>query len=122
MSGLLDCLSDFQTDALTVTRTAIETYDANGRASPSGMTSTLQVPVVQVPANGRDLQIKIDCGITTEIRVLLTSVPLFTRSPSYEPDALAIDGDTWTVFNWEKWPTGDGDTFYRVRVARQSMQ
>lgn len=115
--------------ALTVTRSAVaaENYDGRGRRLPAA-TSTIPIVALAVPTNGRDLQIKVDCRINTDIRALLTATALSTGEPG--PPALApdqvtgtdLDGTTWTVFHVEKWPAPDGDVFYRCLVARRSMQ
>lgn len=115
--------------ALTVTRTtpANPPYDAHGRkVAPS--TATLPIVALVIPTNGRDLQIKVDCRITTDIRALLTATKLSAAEagpPALAPDTLTgvdLDAEVWTVFHIEKWPSPDGDTFYRTLVAKRSLQ
>lgn len=123
MSGLLDNISDFSTDdpvGTTVTRTTANAYDSHGRPT-AGTTSTLTIESVQVPTNGRDMIVAKDCQITTEVRAVLTVTELYPRKPGFDPDQLTIGGEQWTVFNVERWDTGDGDTFFRCLAARRAL-
>ena len=119
--SLADNIDDFATDtSAVVTRTTAETYDTQGR-KVAGSTSTLLVTIVETPLNGRDLQVKIDCQITTEARALLTKAPLKDREPGFQPDVVTLDGEPWVVFNRQDWPDLEGGKFYKVLVARRSL-
>lgn len=115
--------------ALTVTRTvpAAGAYDSHGRRLPPNSTSTLPIIALVYPTEGRDLKIMIDQRITTEARALLTATKLSSGETGLAPDTVAgtdLDGDgvAWTCFHWERFPSPDGDTFYRCLVARKSLQ
>lgn len=131
---MIEIIDDFASrqpggGALTVTRTqnAVSgTYDSQGR-KVAGTTTTIPIIALVVPTNGRDLTVKADHQVTSEIRALLTTTALRTRDDGFAPDTLVgtdLDGDgvPWTVFHWEIWPSPAGETFYRALVARGRLE
>lgn len=106
--------------AFSLIRTTQETY-VDGK-KVEGTPTTSIITAVQVPTNGRDLQVKIDCEITTDIEAVLTATQLIPRAPGAEPDQLIFNGTTWTVFHTENWTAPDGDNFCRALVAKRSLQ
>ncbi len=130
---MIDVIEDFASrqpgaGALTVTRTVPATppYDSHGRRV-AGSASTLPIIALVTPTEGRDLKIIIDQRITVEVRVLLTATKLSSGEPGLAPDTLVgtdLDGDgvPWTCFHWERFPSPDGDIFYRCLVARKLLQ
>lgn len=121
--SLADNIDDFATSTTTpVTRMTAETYDSQGRKVAGTPVIVAPITVVEVPMTGRDLQVKIDCQITTEARALLTKTRLKDREPGFQPDVVTLDGEAWVVFNRQDWPDLDGGKFYKILVARRSLQ
>ncbi len=132
MISVIESFAERQTGLglLTVTRatTAVPAYDADGYpVTPTPVTPFTSTPTQVSPVGGRELQILIDQGITSESRMLLTATQLYTRDATREPDQLTgtdLDGDgvPWTVHNVMRYTCPDGDVFYRVLVARGALK
>ncbi len=115
---LTDVIAYFQTGQYTVTRQAAGTTTL-GRYTP-GTTTTSTITAGIQPTNGRDLQILVEAGITSESRKVYTDAALLTRRPGSEPDVISIDGEDWVVHNSVRWE-GFGETIYISLVARKEL-
>ena len=107
---------EFKTGDYTVTRTVAGSY-ASGRYTP-GAPTTFEIEASVRPASGRDLQQAEGVEHTTDLRRVYTTTELRTRTPTTEPDTIAIDGENWTVINVAHFGVFDGG-HYRALVSRQ---
>lgn len=96
-------------------------------------TSTLNITAVREPATGmqrvvggRDLLANEQGQTVTDVQVLWTTTPLYTRtasptfSPLYDPDLIAMFGGSYEVFRTEQWELG-GDITFRVVATRINL-
>lgn len=112
----------FATGTYTVTRTVTGTYTA-GRYT-DGATGTFDITASVQPVSGRDLQFVAEGEHGNEVKVVYTSTPLFTRTPTTSPDKVAIDGETYEVFRVEKWQhfgISTNEDHFRVFVSRLTL-
>lgn len=109
----------FATNTYTVTRTATGTL-SQGRYT-DGATSTLTIEASVQPVSGRDLQALAEGEHSNEVKIVYTTTPLFTRTPTQSPDRIAIDGEAYEVFQVHKWQhfgIATNEDHYQVMVSR----
>lgn len=124
--SLLDTITRFSTAAVDgtpggyiVTRTPAGSY-VNGRYT-AGSPTTFPIDAVVQPSSGREIKVVAEGQFAEDTKVLWTSTPLVTMSPSDVPDTIVIAGDTYSVSQiFGPWSI-DGVSFYRVQVARQRV-
>lgn len=79
----------------------------------SGNPITFQAEMSIQPVTGRNLKLLPEGQYAEESRVIFTETELRTRTHSNDPDLVEIDGESWKVFNVQKWPS-----FYKAMVGR----
>lgn len=114
--SLLSVITRFATGTYTVTRTAAGGNTA-GRYT-AGATSTFSIVASVQPVTGRYLRVLAEGQRADEARLIFTSTELRTRTPTNEPDLLAVDGETWEVFRVNRWQHL-GETHYVVMASRK---
>jgi hypothetical protein len=124
--SLLDTISRFSTAAAdgtpsgyVVTRTPAGSY-VNGRYTP-GTPGTLTIDAVVEPDSGREIHVVAEGQFAEDTKVLWTSTPLLTMSPTDVPDTIVIAGDTYSVAKIEGPWNMSGVSIYKVSVARQRV-
>ena len=125
--GLLDSITAFLTDTVTVTRTPAGVYSGGLWVPNTAGQTTFKISVCIQPATGmqrvvggKDMLFEVDVEITRDVRQIFTQTELKARSPAWDPDLITYDGSTWTVFRVEPW-TYDGQTFWRCVMTRQTL-
>lgn len=120
LSGVIDA---FKTGTYLVSRHAAATYDVNGNlviASPT----LLNIDMCIQPVSGRDLQALPEGHHATDLRRAYSKTELFTRTPSNDPDFVAIGAEIWeviTVSAWEGFGLGSGADHYDCLIARYNQ-
>jgi len=122
--GLLDVIDSFATGTYKVNRIKPATpgYDDKGRKL-AGTPSTFSIVAVVEPLSGRDLLVLEESQRGEQQQWLYTATRLATRDVDTAPDEVMIPNDNgiaepWVVRSVEKW-TLDGDSHWRVRIARK---
>lgn len=105
-----------KTGDYTVTRTVAGSY-AGGLYTP-GSTSSFSIEASVQPVTGRDLKVLPEGHHSEEMVKIFTKTELKTRSPGFDPDKVAIGGETYEVKNVQAW-TAFGGKHYEVLAARQ---
>lgn len=123
--SLEDVVDDFATrdgngdGTYNVLRRSQGTYDANGRYSGPGASTTLRIVASVQPVSGRDLVVVPVGQRTDEARVIYTATQLLTRTPTREPDVITVGGEPYAVYRVDgPFELDDGIT-WRVYAARQ---
>ena len=124
--SLLDSLTRFSTatadgsaGGYQVTRIAAGSM-TQGRYV-AGSTTTFTIDAVVVPSSGREIRVLPEGQFAEDTKILLTSTPLVTMSPTNVPDTVVITGDTYSVAAISGPWNIDGVTIYKVSVARQRV-
>lgn len=115
--SLLAVIAGFNTGTYVVTRAAVGSF-TTGLYTP-GATSTLNVPASVQPASGRVLRALREGQHADDVRTMYTATELKTRTPTTEPDLVAIDGETFEVFHVKRYQVLE--TYYRVLVSRITL-
>lgn len=124
--SLLDVIDSFATGTYKVNRTtpANPGYDTHGHKL-AGTVTTFSIVGVVEPLTGRDLMVLEEAQRGEQQQWLYTATRLSTRDADTAPDEVLIPNDagtpeTWVVRSVEKW-TLDGDSHWRVRIARKAV-
>ena len=112
---LSSVISDLNTGTYTVTRTAPNTYDSNGRLV-AGSTSSIFVVASVQPLFGRDLQQLPEGQHTSDMKAVYCATELKTQGSAQAADLIAIGGETYQVQKVENW--SDSGNYFKALVAK----
>jgi hypothetical protein len=124
--SLSDVIDYFSTETFdpngsyTVTRVPVRVVDSHGRLTAPSGTTTFGITGGIQPTNGRDLDILVESGVTSESRKLYSNTQLQTRVPGREPDKVTIDNESWTVYTCTRWQ-GFDETIFICLIARDEQ-
>lgn len=111
-SRLGETIDRFVTGTYIVTRRSSETVDAAGMSVLADPT-IFKIDASIQPITGRELEQLPEGQRSSEVRLVLTRSEMRTRLPGNAPDVITYQGETWTVFRVERWPT-----HYRAWITR----
>ncbi len=114
--SLTGVIGRMSTGSYTVTRRVAATYDTSG-VRVAGASSTLSITASVQNISGRDLKSLPEGQHADDMRVLFTTTELRTRTPAYDADRVAIDGEAFEVVKVRK--ASIRATFYRCYLSRK---
>ena len=125
--SLNESIDALATGTYTVTRRLKGSYTDGIYTAGSSSTLTISAVVesatgLQRVVGGFEMRTDNDGQHANDIRVIYTRTELFTRSDSYEPDLISLNGRNYTIFRCEPWDlafyeTGN-EVHYRALATR----
>ncbi len=114
---LSDAVLDAATGTYAVTRRRAPTV-ISGVQVPDPAPQALQVEAAVFPAKPAELQRLAEGRRSSDLRAVLSVVPLFAQSDLNAADQIQIGGDLFEVSEVEAWGDGMGSDFWRALCLR----
>lgn len=111
-------IDDLKTGTYQVTRPGPSVY-LNGILQSATVLSTFPIDAVVVPVTGRALMDLPEAQRTQEVKSIRTAAELKTRTEANGPDQVAIDGDTYEVFEVHGPWKLEGEIHWRAYASRR---
>ncbi len=115
-----DTIKLAESEADAIAETAIDLTDVGTAPFEASSTRFTIEASVQPLGSGRTLSADDETDTTSEDKLCLCVVELFTRKPGREPDSVEIGGESYTVWGSEYWQHW-GTEHYECELSRDEV-